>query len=80
MKSNYFILLLKKYFAKGISPKNKIVLKTIILCFLLSYGITMLGTISGCIELDWKLLFIPAITIFQIVLLILAVKDRYKKV
>ncbi|AYN04957.1 hypothetical protein [Flavobacterium sp. 140616W15] len=78
MKNNNFILFSKKYLAKIISPKNIIVLKTILLCFLLSYGITVLGSISGYINIDWKFLFIPAIIIFQIVLIILAVKEKYK--
>lgn len=80
MKSNHFILLSKKNLTNSISPKNKIILKTTLLCFLLSFGITFLGSITGCIYLDWKLLFIPAITIFQIVLLIIAIINRYKKV
>lgn len=80
MKGNYFILLSRKLLAKRISPKNKIILKTTLLCFLLSFGITFLGSVSGCIDLDWRLLFIPAIIIFQIVLLILAIINRYKKV
>lgn len=80
MNNNYFILLSKKYLAKIVSPKNIIILKTILLCFLLSYGITILGTISGYISIDWKFLFIPAIIAFQVVLLILAVKDRYRKI
>lgn len=75
MKPKYKI----DFISKINTPKNKIIMKTMILCLLLSMSFAFVSEKSGWIEVDWKIIFIPALLVLQIIIISTALKNRYKK-
>ncbi|WP_115890037.1 hypothetical protein [Flavobacterium cutihirudinis] len=73
----------KSFFQNLISKfnttKNRILMKTMILCVCLSISFAFVSEKTGFLEIDWKLLFIPALLVLQIVIIGTALKNRYKK-
>jgi hypothetical protein len=61
------------------TTKNKIIMKTMILCLLLSMSFAFISEKTGWIEVDWKIIFIPALLVLQIIIITTALKNRYKK-
>lgn len=61
------------------TTKNKILMKTMILCVFLSISFAFVSEKTGFLEIDWKLIFIPALLVLQIVIIGTALKNRYKK-
>ncbi|PIF31079.1 hypothetical protein CLU81_1553 [Flavobacterium sp. 9] len=61
------------------TTKNKIIMKTMILCLLLSMSFAFISEKTGWIEVDWKMIFIPALLVLQIIIITTALKNRYKK-
>ncbi len=61
------------------TTKNKIIMKTMILCLLLSMSFAFISEKTGWIEVDWKIIFIPALLVLQIIIISTALKNRYKK-
>jgi len=75
MKPRYRINLVSKIN----TTKNKIIMKTMILCLLLSMSFAFISEKTGWIEVDWKIIFIPALLVLQIIIISTALKNRYKK-
>lgn len=75
MKPRYRINLVSKIN----TTKNKIIMKTMILCLLLSMSFAFISEKTGWIEVDWKIIFIPALLVLQIIIITTALKNRYKK-
>lgn len=75
MKPRYRINLVTKIN----TTKNKIIMKTMILCLLLSMSFAFISEKTGWIEVDWKMIFIPALLVLQIIIITTALKNRYKK-
>lgn len=61
------------------TTKNKIIMKTMLLCLLLSMSFAFISEKTGWIEVDWKIIFIPALLVLQIIIISTALKNRYKK-
>ncbi|MDR7373005.1 hypothetical protein [Flavobacterium aquidurense] len=83
MKPNYTINFEKKTFQNIITrintPKNKIIMKTMLLCIFLSVTFALVSETTGWLEVDWKIVFIPALLVLQIIIITTALKNRYKK-
>ncbi|WP_207556448.1 hypothetical protein [Flavobacterium frigidimaris] len=54
-------------------------MKTMLLCIFLSVSFAFVSEKSGWIEVDWKIIFIPALLVLQIIIISTALKNRYKK-
>jgi hypothetical protein len=83
MKPKYLITLEKDKSRKIISrintPKNKIVIKAMLLCLFLSISFAFVSEKTGWIEVDWNIIFIPTLLVLQIIIISTALKNRYKK-
>lgn len=83
MKPKYIITLEKDKSRKIISrintPKNKIVIKAMLLCLFLSISFAFVSEKTGWIEVDWNIIFIPTLLVLQIIIITTALKNRYKK-
>ncbi|MEG1025620.1 MAG: hypothetical protein RSF34_14170, partial [Flavobacterium sp.] len=66
-------------FAKINTTNNKIIMKTMILCLFLSLTFALVSEKTGWLEVDWKIVFIPALLVLQIIIIGTALKNRYKK-
>ncbi|WP_338840477.1 hypothetical protein [Flavobacterium ginsenosidimutans] len=66
-------------FAKINTTQNKIIMKTMLLCLFLSISFVLVSAKTGWLEIDWKLIFIPALLVLQIIIISTALKNRYKK-
>jgi hypothetical protein len=75
MKPRYRI----NFVSKINTTKNKIIMKTMLLCLLLSMSFAFISEKTGWIEVDWKIIFIPALLVLQIIIIGTALKNRYKK-
>jgi len=75
MKSKYKI----NFITKINTTKNKIIMKTMILCIFLSISFAFVSEKLGWLEVDWKIIFIPALLVLQIIIISTALKNRYKK-
>ncbi len=75
MKPKYRI----NFLAKINTTKNKIIMKTMILCIFLSISFAFVSEKTGGFEIEWKLVFIPALLVLQIIIISNALKNRYKK-
>lgn len=75
MKPKYQI----NFISKINTTKNKIIMKTMLLCIFLSVSFAFVSEKSGWIEFDWKIVFIPALLVLQIIIISTALKNRYKK-
>ncbi|MFH6937114.1 MULTISPECIES: hypothetical protein [Flavobacterium] len=54
-------------------------MKTMILCLFLSLTFALVSEKTGWLEVDWKIVFIPALLVLQIIIIGTALKNRYKK-
>ncbi|MBF4492628.1 hypothetical protein IRZ83_09395 [Flavobacterium sp. JLP] len=83
MKPNNKINLEKNFSERLIlkinTTNNKIVMKTMLLCIFLSISFAFVSDRTGWFEVDWKLVFIPALLVLQIIIIGTALKNRYKK-
>lgn len=71
---------LKQVFISKINTtKNKIIMKTMLLCLFLSLSFAFVSEKTGWLEVDWKIIFIPALLVLQIIIIGTALKNRYKK-
>lgn len=61
------------------TTKNKIIMKTMLLCLFLSLSFAFVSEKTGWLEVDWKIIFIPALLVLQIIIIGTALKNRYKK-
>lgn len=75
MKPKYRI----NFISKVNTTKNKIIMKTMLLCIFLSVSFAFVSEKSGWFEVDWKIIFIPALLVLQIIIISTALKNRYKK-
>ena len=66
-------------FAKINTTNNKIIMKTMLLCLFLSLTFALVSEKTGRLEVDWKIVFIPALLVLQIIIIGTALKNRYKK-
>lgn len=62
------------------SEKARIIIKTVLLTFILSYVTALVCAKAGILEIEWQLLFIPAILVLQCIIIITAFKNRNKKI
>ncbi len=69
----------QKFITKLFTTKNKIIMKTMLLCLFLSISFAFLSEKTGWLEIDWKMIFIPALFVLQIIIITTAFKNRYKK-
>ncbi|WP_264534793.1 hypothetical protein [Flavobacterium sp. N1736] len=69
----------QKYITKLYTTKNKIIMKTMLLCLFLSISFAFVSEKTGWLEVDWKIIFIPALLVLQIIIISTALKNRYKK-
>lgn len=83
MKANYKInsgkRLQQMFISKINTTQNKIVMKTMLLCLFLSLSFAFISEKTGWLEIDWKIIFIPALLVLQIIIIGTALKNRYKK-
>ncbi|KFF04082.1 hypothetical protein [Flavobacterium reichenbachii] len=75
MKPKYKIDLVSKIN----TTNNKIIMKTMMLCLFLSMSFAFVSDRTGWLEIDWKIIFIPALLVLQIIIIGTALKNRYKK-
>ncbi len=75
MKPKYRI----NFLAKINTTKNRIIMKTMLLCIFLSVSFAFVSEKSGGYEIEWKMIFIPALLVLQIIIISTALKNRYKK-
>jgi hypothetical protein len=61
------------------TTKNRIIMKTMLLCLFLSLSFAFVSEKTGWLEVDWKIIFIPALLVLQIIIIGTALKNRYKK-
>ncbi|TDW47423.1 hypothetical protein EV144_105450 [Flavobacterium sp. 270] len=54
-------------------------MKTMLLCLFLSVSFAFVSDRTGWLEIDWKIIFIPALLVLQIIIISTALKNRYKK-
>ncbi|OIV43910.1 hypothetical protein [Flavobacterium johnsoniae] len=66
-------------FAKINTTNNKIIMKTMVLCLFLSISFAFISERTGWLEIDWKMICIPALLVLQIIIIGTALKNRYKK-
>jgi hypothetical protein len=69
----------RQLFTKINTTKNKIIMKTMLLCLFLSLSFAFVSEKTGWLEIDWKMIFIPALLVLQIIIISTALKNRYKK-
>ncbi len=69
----------QKYSRKIYTTKNKIIMKTMLLCLFLSISFAFVSDKTGWLDIDWKIIFIPALLVLQIIIISTALKNRYKK-
>jgi len=67
------------FISKINTTKNQIIMKTMLLCIFLSVSFAFVSEKSGWLEVDWKIIFIPALLVLQIIIISTALKNRYKK-
>jgi|GEM_PF-530905 len=67
------------FISKINTTKNKIIMKTMLLCLFLSLSFAFVSEKTGWLEVDWKIIFIPALLVLQIIIIGTALKNRYKK-
>jgi hypothetical protein len=67
------------FISKINTTKNKIIMKIMLLCIFLSVSFAFVSEKSGWLEVDWKIIFIPALLVLQIIIISTALKNRYKK-
>lgn len=67
------------FFAKINTTNNKIIMKTMVLCLFLSISFAFISERTGWLEIDWKMICIPALLVLQIIIIGTALKNRYKK-
>jgi len=83
MKPKYEISLQKNYNRKFTSrvntTHNKIIIKTMLLCLFLSVSFVFVSEKTGWLEVDWNIIFIPALLVLQIIIISTALKNRYRK-
>lgn len=70
---------LQVFVSKINTTKNKIIMKTMLLCLFLSLSFAFVSEKTGWLEVDWKIIFIPALLVLQIIIIGTALKNRYKK-
>ncbi len=75
MKQRYRV----NFISKINTTKNKIIMKTMFLCLFLSMSFAFISEKTGWLEIDWKIIFIPALLVLQIIIISSALKNRYKK-
>ncbi|SMO83817.1 hypothetical protein SAMN06265349_10511 [Flavobacterium resistens] len=75
MKPKYRI----NFLTKINTTKNRIIMKTMLLCIFLSVSFAFVSEKSGGYEIEWKMIFIPALLVLQIIIISTALKNRYKK-
>ncbi|MBF4488137.1 MULTISPECIES: hypothetical protein [unclassified Flavobacterium] len=78
-KSNSGKSLQQMFISKINTTQNKIVMKTMLLCLFLSLSFAFVSEKTGWLEIDWKIIFIPALLVLQIIIIGTALKNRYKK-
>ncbi|MEN2414750.1 hypothetical protein [Flavobacterium mesophilum] len=61
------------------TTKNRIIMKTMLLCIFLSVSFAFVSEKAGGFEIEWKMVFIPALLVLQIIIISTALKNRYKK-
>ncbi|MCP2029381.1 uncharacterized protein YqhQ [Flavobacterium sp. HSC-32F16] len=61
------------------TTNNKIIMKTMLLCLFLSISFALISEKTGWLDIDWKLIGIPALLVLQIIIIGTALKNRYKK-
>ncbi|CAC9975813.1 MULTISPECIES: hypothetical protein [Flavobacterium] len=61
------------------TASNKIIIKTLLLCLFLSICFAYVSEKTGWLEIDWKIIFIPALLVLQIIIIGKALQNRYKK-
>jgi len=66
-------------FAKINTTQNMIIMKTMLLCLFLSISFAFVSEKTGWLEIEWKIIFIPALLVLQIIIISTALKNRYKK-
>ncbi|WPO79189.1 hypothetical protein [Flavobacterium sp. KACC 22761] len=54
-------------------------MKTMLLCIFLSVSFAFASERAGGFEIEWKMVFIPALLVLQIIIISTALKNRYKK-
>ncbi|MFH6993562.1 hypothetical protein [Flavobacterium sp. FlaQc-48] len=69
----------QKFISKVNTTNNKIIMKTMLLCVFLSLSFAFVSEKTGWLEVDWKIIFIPALLVLQIIIIGTALKNRYKK-
>lgn len=69
----------QNFLSKINTTKNKIIVKTMLLCLFLSLSFAFVSEKTGWLEVDWKIIFIPALLVLQIIIIGTALKNRYKK-
>lgn len=78
-KINFKKNLYQRFILEINTTKNKILVKTMLLCLFLSITFAFASEKAGWLEVDWKIIFIPALLVLQIIIIGTALKDRYKK-
>jgi hypothetical protein len=66
-------------FSRLNTTQNRILMKTMLLCLFLSISFAVISERTGWLEIDWKIIFIPALLVLQIIIIGTALKNRYKK-
>lgn len=83
MKTKYEMTLEKnqnrKFSSKLNTTHNKIIVKTMLLCMFLSITFVFVSEKTGWLEVNWNLVFIPALLVLQIIIIGTALKNRYRK-
>jgi hypothetical protein len=70
----------QRFIAQINTTNNKIIVKTMLLCILLSFTFAFISDRTGWLEVDWKIIFIPALLVLQIIIIGTALKNRYRKI
>lgn len=69
----------QKFLSQINTTNNKIIVKTMLLCVFLSLSFAFVSEKTGWLEIDWKIIFIPALLVLQIIIIGTALQNRYKK-
>jgi hypothetical protein len=69
----------QKVLSKFNTTQNIILMKTMLLCLFLSVSFALISEGAGWLDIDWKIIFIPALLVLQIIIIATALKNRYKK-
>lgn len=70
----------QKFISQINTTNNKIIVKTMLLCIFLALTFAFVSEKTGWLEVDWKIIFIPALLVLQIIIIGTALKNRYKKI